>query len=189
MISDKENWPYDTNKLIEYSKRFATSRISSSELFRQSGTFVEAQYDQVSAPATVGSHIKYCTDSKHESPKDTARVDLTSDWLQTKEKKKIQHLSWYLNKLMTDGESAEHSLPIWLTLSGTQCSSQQNTTSCVQLHRTDIHNTHSSNTDPNNRSIHCCEILSAVKVWYLSRVCASVSINVCGCMRQQQALV
>lgn len=77
----------------------------SSHLFRPCGSFVVYDYDQVSALATVDSHRNYCTDSKHESPEDTATVDLTSDWLQTKEKNKNRvALSWYLNKLMTDDE-------------------------------------------------------------------------------------
>ncbi len=80
---------------------------------------------------------------------------------------------------MTDGKSAEHSLPIWLTLSGTQCSSQHNTASCAQLQSTDTYTSHTL-IKYTAKEQKYTSLWIIVKLQYPSCVCVLVSINVCG---------
>lgn len=122
----------------------------SSYVFTDCGTFVVADHDRISALARMDSHETCYIDSKwvkQRTQQQWFRLLIGCKQKGKKLKTKSSLSTWTCleHKLMTDGDSVVHTLPVWLTLSGTQCSSQHNTTSCVQLQSTDMH-THTLHT-------------------------------------------
>lgn len=61
--------------------------------------------------------------------------------------------------------NAEFSLPVYLTLNGTQCSSQHNATSCVQLQSTDTH-AHTKTQPQWTCTVLVYELLAIVEIHY-----------------------
>lgn len=142
---------------------------------------------RVSALAAVDSSTNCCTDSEHESPEDTATVDLTCDWLQTKEKNRNSlslgiwtclKTNWWLTVRVQNTvfpsarQRVEHSVPA--------STIQQAVFSCRALTHMHTHYTLSSNTKLHNTSIHPCDLQLIVELQYACCVDVSVGINVCG---------